>query len=166
MDYAIREMSQRDWEQVKSIYEDGILTGNSTIEKAAPSWGKWDAGHIKSCRIVAIFENTVIGWVVLSPVSSRCAYAGVAEISLYIAPKHWGKGVGTMLLKKMISCSEENGFWTLHSGIFPENTASLALHKKCGFREIGRQEKVGRMPDGTWRDVVLMERRSQIVGID
>ena len=165
MDYTIRKLSPEDWEEVRDIYMEGIHAGNATFESAAPSWEAWDLAHVKECRLVMTYGDKVIGWAVLSPVSSRCAYSGVAEVSLYFSFDHRGKGKAVMLLKDLIRCSEQKGFWTLHSGIFPENIASLSVHKKCGFREIGFQEKVGKMSNGTWRDVVLVERRSESVGL-
>ncbi len=163
MDYEIREMSPEDWKEVRDIYIEGIRTGNATFESVAPSWETWDLAHVKECRLVTTYGDNVIGWAALSPVSSRCVYSGVAEVSVYLSLGHRGKGIAVMLLKDLIRCSEQRGFWTLQSGIFPENKASLSVHKKCGFREIGLQKKVGKMSNGTWRDVVLVERRSESV---
>ena len=165
MNYKIREMSSVDWEQVRDIYIEGIQTGNATFQTEAPSWEAWDLAHVKTCRLVAISGDHVIGWAALSPVSSRCVYAGVAEVSIYLARDYRGEGIGVMLLEELIPYSEQNGFWTLQSGIFPENKASLAIHKKCGFREIGFRKKVGKM-NGIWRDTILLERRSEAVGVD
>lgn len=166
MDYEIREMSPEDWHEVSDIYIEGIRTGNATFESVAPSWAAWDLAHVKECRLVTTHRNKVIGWAALSPVSSRCAYSGVAEVSVYLSLGYIGKGIAAMLLKELIQCSEQRGFWTLQSGIFPENLASLSVHKKCGFREIGLRKKIGKMVNGTWRDVVLVEWRSETVGID
>lgn len=166
MNYTIDKMSFEDWEQVRKIYLEGIKTGNATFETEAPSWQEWDKGHISTCRLVAKKENDVLGWAALSPVSSRCVYSGVGEVSIYVSSKYRGNGIGTNLLKKLIEVSEENGFWTLQASIFPDNKSSLALHKKCGFREIGVRKKIGKMKNGDWRDNVLLERRSNKVGID
>ncbi len=166
MNFEIREMTVEDWKEVRAIYVEGIKAENSTFETEAPSWDKWDLGHISTCRLVASLKGKVLGWAALSPVSSRCVYAGVAEVSIYIALEHIGRGVGQTLLERLVKCSEQNGFWTLQAGIFPENVATIALHKKCGFREIGRRENLGKMQNGTWRNVILFERRSKIVGLD
>ncbi len=166
MNYQIREMTFRDWEQVKEVYIEGIKTETATFETAVPSWDKWNSDHLAACRLVASYEDRVLGWVALCPVSSRFAYAGVAEVSIYISKRYWGKGIGQGLMTRLINCSEENGFWTLQVNILQENTASLLLYKKCGFREVGRREKMGRMKNGTWLDTFLLERRSSTVGID
>lgn len=151
-------MLDNDWEQVRSIYLEGIATGNATFETDAPSWESWNESHSKTCRLVAKGEKEVLGWAALSPVSGRCVYAGVADISIYISQTSKGQGIGTALLRSIINLSEKEGFWTLQAGIFPENTASLNLHKKAGFREVGIRERIGKM-NGVWRDVVLLERR-------
>ncbi|GBF11942.1 GNAT family N-acetyltransferase [Tepidibacillus sp. HK-1] len=164
MNFEIREMTVSDWNEVRAIYVEGIKTENSTFEAEAPSWEKWDLGHISTCRLVASLKDKVLGWVALSPVSSRSVYAGVAEVSVYISSEHRGKGIGKTLLEHLVKCSEKHGFWTLQASIFPENVASITIHKKCGFREIGRREKLGKMKNGIWRDVILLERRSKIVG--
>jgi phosphinothricin acetyltransferase len=165
MNYKIEEMTNGDWEQVVKIYLEGINTGRATFQTEIPNWENWNKSHINSCRLVARLGNKVLGWVALSPTSSRCVYAGVAEVSIYIGEEYRGKGIGTALLTNSIKMSEENGLWTLQSGIIKENTESIALHKRCGFREIGVREKVGKMSNGKWHDVILMERRSKIVGI-
>ncbi|SIR17941.1 GNAT family N-acetyltransferase [Halanaerobium kushneri] len=164
MDFTIDEMKNSDWEDVKRIYIQGIKTGNSTFETEAPDWENWDQGHIKECRLVARSSGSVIGWAALSPISSRCVYRGVAELSIYIDQDYRGNGIGKTLLKEIIKLSEEEGFWTLQSGIFVENKASLKLHKKFEFREVGVREKIGKMKNGSWRDVALLERRSKKVG--
>jgi L-amino acid N-acyltransferase YncA len=164
-DYMIDTMKESDWEQVRSIYLEGIATGDATFETDAPTWEKWNAAHLPSCRLVARSGDTVRGWAALSPVSSRCVYGGVAEVSIYIGQRYRGIGLGRALLMALITESEKNGLWTLQAGIFPENRASIDLHKSCGFREVGRRERIGKM-DGRWRDTVLLERRSGIVGID
>lgn len=164
MDYRIEKMTFADWDQVRSIYLQGIATGQATFEMDAPGWEEWNSAHISGCRLVARLGNSILGWAALGPVSSRCVYAGVAEVSVYVGEKYRGQGVGHSLLEALISQSEKNGFWTLQAGIFPENLPSVSLHKKCGFREVGRRERIGKM-NGVWRDVILFERRSQSVGI-
>lgn len=162
--YHIDCMNSSNWGQVKQIYLDGIKTGLATFQTEAPEWDEWDQNHVKACRIVARSEDSILGWAALSPTSSRCCYKGIGEVSIYISETCKGQGIGTALLKHLISESEDNGFWTLQSAITRENKASLALHAKCGFREIGYREKIAQMPDGTWHDVVLVERRSRVVG--
>lgn len=164
MDYIIEEMKASDWTQVAEIYTEGINTKIATFQSAVPSWDEWNKGHCESCRLVARAGDTILGWAALSPVSSRCVYAGVAEVSIYIGKHYQGQKVGTTLLEKLIELSEKNGYWTLQSGIIKENTSSLNLHKKCGFREIGYRERLGKMDNGKWHDVVLVERRSKLVG--
>ncbi len=153
------------WEVVKRIYEEGIATGNATFQTTAPSWNEWDAGHIASCRLVATEDKRIFGWAALTAVSGRCVYAGVAEVSVYVAAKARGKNIGSTLLEALVNESEKNGFWILQSGIFPENKQSIYLHEKCGFRMVGYREKIGKMKN-TWRDNVLMERRSRVIGLD
>lgn len=165
MEFIVTEMKETDWLPVSDIYTEGINTKIATFQSTAPSWEDWNNGHCKTCRLVAKSGEEILGWAALSPVSSRCVYAGVAELSIYIANKFRGKKVGTALLEEIIKRSEENGYWTLQSGIIRENIASLSIHKKCGFREIGYREKVGKMDTGTWHDVVLVERRSKVTGI-
>jgi L-amino acid N-acyltransferase YncA len=154
----ITPMTAADWPAVRSIYLEGIATGDATFETAAPEWERWDAGHLKTCRLVAHVDGEVAGWAALSPVSARAVYAGVAEVSIYIAQLARGKGLGAALLRALVAESEVNGVWTLQAGIFPENTASIALHRRAGFRIVGTRERIGCV-DGRWRDVVLMERR-------
>ncbi|WKB35632.1 N-acetyltransferase family protein [Terrilactibacillus sp. S3-3] len=161
MEYRIDDMQPADWDQVKDIYLEGIKTGIATFQTECPSWDNWNQNHIDSCRLVARSGNTVLGWAALSPTSSRKCYAGVAEVSIYISGKYKGKGIGTALLKSVVRISEDKGFWTLQSAIIRENAASIALHQKCGFRELGIREKVAKMENGKWHDVVLMERRSK-----
>ncbi|MGJ7921674.1 N-acetyltransferase family protein [Neobacillus sp. LXY-4] len=160
----IDNMLQEDWEQVRNIYQEGIATGNATFQKEAPSWEDWNNSHLSECRLVARSEGKVLGWAALSPVSSRCVYAGVAEVSIYVSQSWNGKGIGSKLLESLIQISEKSGYWTLQSGIFPENVSSLKLHLKYGFREVGRRERIGKM-DGVWRDTILLERRSKVVGM-
>ncbi len=159
----IDQMYASDWEDVRLIFLEGIKTGNATFQQEAPSWEKWDRSHLSQCRYVVRSEGKVIGWTVLSPTSSRCVYVGVAEVSIYVSQQHQGIGVGSRLLNTLIEASEQHGFWTLQSGIFPENNASLELHRKFGFIEVGRRERIGQM-NGIWRDVLLLERRSKVVG--
>jgi L-amino acid N-acyltransferase YncA len=160
----IRPLLAEDWPFVKAIYAEGIAEGNATFEPEAPEWKKWDAGHLPKARLAAVIGGGVVGWAALSPVSGRCVYAGVAEVSVYVAAAARGKGVGKVLLRAMIAVSEAEGMWTLQAGIFPENEASLALHRGCGFRIVGRRERIGNM-NGRWRDVLLLERRSAAVGV-
>lgn len=157
-------MLAEDWQSVEEIYKQGIETGNATFQQNTPDWDEWDKGHVNLCRFVAVSDGEIIGWAALSPVSSRCVYGGVAEVSIYISNKAKGQKVGTKLLGYLITESEKNNFWTLQSGIFPENTASIRLHESLGFRMIGYREKIGCM-NGIWRDTVLMERRSTKVGV-
>ena len=170
VDLVIDGMRPEDWEQVRSIYNEGIDTGNATFEADAPDWARWNLAHLPQPRLVARDGGAVLAWAALSPVSSRCAYSGVAEVSLYVSAGQRGRGIGAALLDALIEASEKAGIWSLQGGIFPENAASLHLVKKHGFREIGRREKVGRMARGplagAWRDVILVERRSRVVGID
>ena len=155
----LEPMREGDWPAVKAIYEEGITTGQATFETKAPPWETWNADHLAAGRLVARNRGQVVGWAALSPVSGRCVYAGVAEVSVYVAEKVRGQGIGTALLQALIIDSEEAGIWTLEAGIFPENRASLALHKACGFRQVGYRERLGQL-NGLWRDVILMERRS------
>jgi len=164
MNFTIEKMKDEDWPAVKEIYQEGIDTGDATFETEAPGLKQWNESHLRECRLVVKSEGKIVGWVALSPVSERCAYQGVAEVSLYVTPSARGYGVGKALLKAVIEESERIGIWTLQGGTFPENTASIALQKNCGFREVGTREKIGCM-NGQWRDVVLTERRSKIVGI-
>lgn len=160
----ILSMLPKHWEAVKKIYEEGIATGNATFQPAAPSWEEWDASHAAKPRLVAVEADTVLGWAALTPVSGRCVYAGVGEVSVYVSAAARGKGVGKQLLQALIEASENENYWTLQAGIFPENTASLAIHQSCGFRIIGTSEKIGKM-NGVWRDTVLLEKRSTRTGI-
>ena len=152
------------WEAVKQIYEEGIATGNATFQTAAPTWEEWDAAHVAKPRLVAIENNEILGWAAFTPVSGRCVYAGVGEVSVYVGTNARGKGLGKQLLLALIEGSEKENFWTLQAGVFPENLASLAIHEACGFRIIGTREKIGKM-NGVWRDTVLLERRSNRTGI-
>jgi L-amino acid N-acyltransferase YncA len=168
--FKIDRMRPEDWDQVRAIYLEGIRTGHATFEAGAPDWEVWDSAHLPAHRLVVRAGDAILAWAALTPASGRCVYAGVAELSLYVAGGHRGKGIGSTLLEALINSSESAGIWTLQAGIFPENTASLALVKKHGFREIGKREKLGKMTygslAGTWRDVIFVERRSKVAGRD
>jgi phosphinothricin acetyltransferase len=152
------------WEAVKKIYEEGIATGNATFQTTAPTWEEWDAAHSVKPRLIAIENDEISGWAAITPVSGRCVYAGVGEVSVYVSAAVRGKGVGKKLLQALIEESEKENFWTLQAGIFPENISSLAIHEACGFRVIGTRERIGKM-NGAWRDTVLLERRSTTIGL-
>lgn len=160
----ISALTFEHWPDVKRIYEEGIATGNATFQTSAPEWEEWNNAHLVTCRWVATENNEVLGWAALTPVSGRCVYAGVAEVSVYVAAAARGKGVGKQLLQALINESEQYNLWTLQAGIFPENVASIKIHEACGFRIIGTREKIGKM-NGVWRDTVLLERRSRIIGV-
>lgn len=160
----LRPMQAEDWHSVADIYREGIATGFATFETDIPTYEAWDAAHMDSCRLVVTENKKVLGWAALSPVSSRCVYGGVAEVSVYVAFESRGKGVGKLLMEALIRESEKKGLWTIQSGIFPENKGSIELHKKVGFRFIGKRERVGKL-DGEWKDNLLFERRSKIVGV-
>ena len=160
MSFVIDAMKISDADAVLAIYAEGIATGDATFETELPSWEKWDAAHHKHSRLVTREGETVLGWAALCQVSVRPVYSGVAEVSIYVGGPVRGKGVGNALMKALIESSEQNGIWTLQAGIFPENTASIALHLRHGFREVGRRDSIGRHK-GIWRDTVLLERRSQ-----
>ena len=162
---TIIPMTEAHWPAVKAIYEAGIATGNATFETQVPAWEAWDTAHLGHSRLVAVdAAGTVRGWAALSPVSSRCVYGGVAEISIYIAAEARGQGVGRQLLQALIADSEAHGLWTLQAGTFEENTASIGLHTQAGFRVIGHRERIGQH-HGVWRNTVQMERRSPTVGV-
>jgi phosphinothricin acetyltransferase len=164
MSVDIVPMTPADWEFVRAIYLEGIASGQATFETEAPSWELWDAAHHPFARLVARNDGRVIGWAALSPVSRRKCYAGVAEVSVYVAASSRGQGVGRRLLDSIIEESERHGIWTLQGATFPSNTASLRLQQSCGFREIGRRERIAQM-HGQWRDTILTERRSSLVGV-
>lgn len=155
----IREMTPVDWAAVRDIYRQGIDTGDATFETEVPGWSHWNQDHLEECRLVAISDGQVVGWAALSPVSGRCVYGGVAEVSVYVAEESRGQGVGSALLQALVEASEKAGIWTLEAGIFPENVASIVLHEKCGFRRVGLRQRLGKLK-GVWRDVLLLERRS------
>lgn len=161
---TIKPMLQQHWEQVKQIYESGIATGVATFETTAPSWEKWNDGHLTFARLVAIENNKIAGWAALSPVSSRCVYGGVAEVSVYVADSSKGQGIGKLLLQNLITESETNNIWTLQAGIFTDNVVSVKLHEKVGFRVIGHRERIGKLHNN-WKDNFILERRSKIIGI-
>ena len=159
----IRPLAEEDWESVRLIYLDGIDTGQATFESGAPSWAEWNQTHFSAPRLVATLSECVIGWAALSPISARQAYAGVAEVSVYVSKDSRGHGIGKALLEALVEQSERNAIWTLQASVFPENVASIALHKSCGFREVGTRERIGYM-NGIWRNTTLLERRSKLVG--
>lgn len=163
MEFGIEAMHAEDWPVVAAIYAEGIATGNATFEQQVPEWEAWDANHLPACRLVARAGGGIVGWAALSPISRRHVYRGVAEVSVYVAAAARGHSVGKALLQRLVEESERAGIWTLQAGIFPENVASLALHEACGFRQVGRRQRIGQMND-VWRDTVLMERRSEVVG--
>jgi L-amino acid N-acyltransferase YncA len=155
---VVRPMRDEDWTGVRAIYLQGIATGNATFETEAPTFERWSAGHLQAHRFVAVRGEDVVGWAALSPVSDRCAYAGVAEVSVYVAEHARGEHVGRTLLETVIADADAAGIWTIQTGIFPENVASVQLHLRCGFRVVGTRERLGQL-DGRWRDVLLLERR-------
>lgn len=159
----LRDLRSDDWPEVARIFEEGIRTGNATFETEVPTWEAWDAAHLPEHRIVAERDGQVVGWIALAPVSSRCCYAGVAEVSAYVTEGARGEGVGKALLGALIESSERAGIWTLETGVFPENAASVGLLQRFGFRVVGTRERIGEM-HGMWRDVVFLERRSEVVG--
>ena len=160
----VSPLTAADWPAVRAIYEEGIATRQATFETVAPDWAAWDAARLPFGRLVARRGRTVIGWAALSPVSSRAVYRGVAEVSVYVTATARGQGVGRMLLSALVEASEAAGIWTLQAGIFPENEASVALHLACGFRVVGRRERVA-CHYGIWRDALFLERRSSRVGV-
>jgi len=163
---TIRNLEPGDWPAVLEIYVQGIATGDATLETSPPEWQSWDQSHITQHRFVAVSDSgEITGWAALTPVSGRCVYAGVAEVSVYIGSRFRGQKIGDTLLKHLILESEKGGYWTLQAGIFPENAPSINLHEKNGFRVIGYRENIGKMK-GVWRSVNLLERRSKVTGID
>ena len=160
----IRNITEKDYPELSRIYLGGIATGNATFQTTALTWEEWNASHMQQCRLYIAEEGEMLGWAALTPVSNRCVYAGVAEVSIYIDQDKRGKGIGSLLMNELITQSEAEGIWTLQAGIFPENKASIRLHEKNGFRIIGYRERIGKMND-TWRDNLVLERRSRVVGI-
>ena len=153
-----------DWPEVARIYSEGIATGYATFETHIPAWKDWDLNHLPFGRLVSAEAEAILGWAALSPVSGRCVYGGVAEVSIYVGREARGQGLGRALLSTLIEESEKSGIWTLQSGIFPENLTSIRLHENLGFRRIGTRERIGCL-NGVWKDNVLFERRSRRVGI-
>jgi L-amino acid N-acyltransferase YncA len=158
----IRDLRPGEWPEAATIFREGIATGNATFETTVPSWEEWDAAHLREHRFVAARDGHVVGWIALAPVSPRECYAGVAEVSAYVGENARGEGIGASLLATAVDSSERGGIWTLQTGVFPENEASLGLLRRFGFRIVGTQERLGRL-HGIWRDVVLLERRSEVV---
>jgi L-amino acid N-acyltransferase YncA len=159
---AIADLRAEHWPQVAEIYAEGIATGNATFETEVPSWEQWNASHLAEHRFVALRDGKVVGWVAVSAVSDRCAYAGVVEHSVYVAQTERGHGTGRALLEALIVSTEAAGIWTIQTGIFPDNTASLCLHERAGFEVVGRRRRIGKR-DGVWRDVIAIERRSALI---
>lgn len=160
----IAPLGFRHWDRVRDIYLEGLATGEASFETRAPDWTEWDRAHLAWPRLVATLRNEVVGWVALCPVSQRKCYAGVAEISIYVAGEARGRGVGTLLLNEAVRASEETGLWTLQAVVFPTNLRSIRLHEACGFRVVGRRQRVAQR-EGEWRDTLLLERRSAVVGV-
>ena len=165
MEIIIRAMAAADWTNVRAIYCAGIATGQATFETETPSWTDWNKAHLAAPRLVAVCGEVIVGWAALSPVSSRSVYEGVAEVSVYVEENARGRGVGSLLLAALVSDSEKEDIWTLQASIFPENAASISLHKACGFREVGTRRRIGKL-HRVWRDTVLLERRSESIGVD
>lgn len=166
LEVVVRALIPDDWPAIREIYLEGIATAQATFETAAPSWENWDAGHLPFARLAAVSATKeLVGWAALSRVSARKAYEGVAEVSIYVKNEFKGLGVGRTLLNQLIQASEEHGIWTLQASVFPENHATLALHRSCGFLEVGRRAQIGKLGD-MWRDTLLLERRSSRVGTD
>jgi L-amino acid N-acyltransferase YncA len=160
-------MSVEDWPSVARIYREGMATENATFEHTLPNWEQWRSARLdEPCLVARDGSCEVLGWAALSPVSIRAVYRGVGEVGVYVDQRHARRGIGRLLLNALIESSERAGFWTLQAGIFPENEGSIALHEGCGFRLVGKRERVGRMLDGRWRDVMLYERRSEAVGVE
>jgi L-amino acid N-acyltransferase YncA len=164
VDIIIDTMQDKDWERVREIYLEGLATGQASFETEAPSWEQWDQAHSRHSRLVARDNCRVVAWAALAPVSRRHCYAGVAEMSLYVSTAYSGQGIGKRLLDELVASSERHGIWTLHSSTFPENKASLQVQSACGFRIVGRRERIAQH-HGVWRDTVITERRSRVVGV-
>ncbi len=169
MDFIIDALRPDDWQAVRAIYTEGISTGQATFETQAPDWPTWDGAHLPVSRLAIRVPGEdgdlrLAGWAALSPISKRAVYAGVAEVSIYLAGWARRQGLGRALLMELVHASEQAGLWTLQASIFAENTASLALHQHCGFREVGRRERIAQR-DGVWHDTILLERRSRVVGV-
>jgi len=170
MTVTVRDMTAADWPAVERIYREGIATGNATFEASPPSWEEFDREKVADPRLVALEGGAVIGWAAAGRVSSRCVYEGVLEHSVYVAETARGHGVGRVLLDAFLRAAEAAQVWTVQSGVFPENEPSLALHRELGFRTVGTRQRVGKMSygpySGKWRDVVMIERRSELIGVD
>ena len=159
---VVEAMRAADWPDVAVVYRQGLDTGDASFETQVPGYEEWDGGHLEAPRLVARAGDWLLGWAALSPVSERCVYGGVAEDSVYVDPQAAGRGVGTVLLTELVAQAEHAGIWTIQAGVFPENRVSIALHQRCGFRVVGVPERLGQH-HGRWRDVVLMERRSDVI---
>jgi phosphinothricin acetyltransferase len=162
----IRPSLPEDYPYIQDIHHQGLASGNASFLAQPLEWEEWDSGKLPACRLVAEEKGEIVGWAALAPFSSQCFYAGVAEVSLYVADEAQGRGVGSRLMQALIDCSEAQGLWSLQALIFPENEASLRLHRRFGFRDLGLMERPARMPDGRWRDVLILERRSKRAGIE
>jgi phosphinothricin acetyltransferase len=160
----IQALTPHHWPEVKAIYQAGIGTGNAHFSLTIPEWDEWDHEHVKNCRLVATENGQVLGWAALTAISDRCVFAGVAEVSIYMAEQARGKGIGKQLLAELVKQSEAENFWTLEARIFAENEASIHIHQQNGFRVVGRRERIGKL-NGIWRDVLLLERRSTNTGL-
>jgi phosphinothricin acetyltransferase len=162
---TVSQMTAGDWPSVARIYREGMAAGNATFEHTVPRWEQWRSARVDDpCLVARGGSGELLGWAALSPVSARAVYRGLGEVGVYVDQSHARRGIGRLLLGALIESSERAGFWTLQAGIFPENEGSIALHESCGFRLVGKRERVGRTADGSWRDVMLYERRSQVVG--
>ncbi len=161
---SVVPLEPRDWERVRHIYLEGLATGEASFETTAPEWAEWDAAHLAQPRLAAVRLGVIVGWIALSPISRRDCYRGVAEVSVYVASEARGQGVGKLLLSEAVRASEAAGLWTLQAVIYPTNLSSIRLHEGCGFRVVGRRERIARR-EGVWRDTLLLERRSAIVGV-
>ncbi len=163
---TLRPLDPRDWSAVRAIYVEGIATGNATFQTEPPDWDAWDASRLPLGRLVAEQGGRILGFAALSPTSTRSAYAGVAEVMVYVGDEARGQGVGRLLMMGLVQAAEGAGIWTLQASVFPENEASIRVHLSVGFREVGRRERIARSHDGRWRDTVFLERRSAVVGTE
>jgi L-amino acid N-acyltransferase YncA len=163
-DIIIDSMQDGDWERVRAIYLEGLASGQASFETEAPNWEHWDEAHLRHSRLVARDGERVVAWAALTPISRRRCYAGVAEVSFYVSAAHRGRGLGKRLLRELVAASERLGIWTLYGSTFPENEASLQVQSACGFRVMGRRERIAQH-HGVWRDTVITERRSRVVGV-